>query len=40
MKTPIIPTKIPDPTNVGMNGALTFYNQAAIPADEPIVTQF
>ena len=34
------PTNKPDPIKVGRNGALTFYNHAAKPAENPVVIKF
>ena len=40
MYKPIPPTNMPVPANVGKNGALIFYSQAAIPAEAPIDMKF
>ena len=37
---PIPPTNAPDPRKVNKKGAFIFYNQAAIPAANPIVKKF
>ncbi len=40
MYRPMPPTKAPEPKKVAKKGALMFWNQAASPAEKPMVIQF